>query len=120
MKRVGMALLKLLPALALMVSLCWTNAAARGPSGLNQDSASQQQPSQPQDVPGARAEAKAFTGKVVKQGDKLVLTDSTGAATYQLDDQQKAKEFVGKNVKVTGVLDPATGTIHITTIEPAS
>lgn len=121
MTKVGTALLKLLPALVLVIGLCWVNdAAAQGSAGLNQSSTSQQQPSQQQDVPGAKAEPKAFSGKIVKAGDKLVLTDSTGAVTYQLDDQQKAKEFLGKNVKVTGVLDPATGTIRITTIEPAS
>lgn len=75
----------------------------------------QQQPAQPDTQPAA-AEAKTFAGKIVLSGDKLVLTDSDGKA-YQLDDQQKAKEFVNKSVKVTGVLDAATGTIRVTMIE---
>jgi hypothetical protein len=36
-----------------------------------------------------------------------------------LDDQEKAKNFEGKNVKVTGILDVATNIVHVTGIEPA-
>lgn len=77
----------------------------------------QQQPVPPQ-VNTADAESKSFTGKIVKQGDKLVLTDATGKTSYQLDDQVKAKEFMNKNVKVTGILDAATTTIHVSSIDP--
>jgi hypothetical protein len=55
----------------------------------------------------------------VKAGDKLVLTDAEGKTTYLLDDQQKAKEFVNKNVKVTGVLDASSGMIRVSAIDPA-
>ena len=61
---------------------------------------------------------KTFTGTIVKSGNKLVLTDGVSKTSYQLDDQQKAQDFVNKNVKVTGVLDPATGTIRVTAIDP--
>lgn len=83
----------------------------------NSPMVAQQQPAQPDTQPAA-AEAKTFTGKIELSGDKLVLTDSDGKA-YQLDDQQKAKEFVNKSVKVTGVLDAATGMIRVTMIEAA-
>jgi hypothetical protein len=36
-----------------------------------------------------------------------------------LDDQEKAKQFDGQNVKVTGTLDVATFTIHVSDIQPA-
>ena len=66
----------------------------------------------------AVAGTKSFTGKVVKVGDKLVLTDATGKMIYKLDDQVKAKEFLNKNVKVTGVLDDSTGMIRVSAIDP--
>jgi len=49
----------------------------------------------------------------------LVLSDMENKATYKLDDQQKAKDFVNKAVKVTGVLDDSTGVIRVSAIEPA-
>lgn len=64
------------------------------------------------------ADQKTFTGVIVKSGDKLVLTDPLTKTSYQLDDQRKAQELVNKNVKVTGVLDPTTGTIRVSAIEP--
>lgn len=69
------------------------------------------------DSPKSQTEAKAFTGKIVEQDEKLVLSDADGKTIYQLDDQQKAKEFVDKEVKVTGVLDPETNTIRVSSIE---
>jgi len=38
---------------------------------------------------------------------------------YYLDDQERAKQYDGQNVKVTGTLDVATSTIHVTDIQPA-
>jgi hypothetical protein len=64
------------------------------------------------------ADQNTFTGVIVKSGDKLVLTDPFTKTSYQLDDQRKAQELVNKNVKVTGVLDPSTGTIRVSAIEP--
>jgi len=61
---------------------------------------------------------KTFSGKIVKSGDNLVLTDADNKTTYQLDDQQKAHDFLNQSVKVTGVLDASTGTIRVTAIEP--
>ena len=78
-----------------------------------------QQPAQQPDTMSP-SDAKSFTGKIVKAGGKLVLKDNASKSTYQLDDQDKAKSFEGKQVKVNGTLDPATGTIHVTSIEPAA
>jgi hypothetical protein len=58
-----------------------------------------------------------FTGVIAKSGDKLVLTDPLTKTSYQLDDQRRAHELVNKSVKVTGTLNPATGTIHVTAID---
>ena len=60
--------------------------------------------------------AQTFTGTIVKDGGKYVLkvSDST---SYQIDDQDKAKEYEGKQVKVSGSLDGKTNLLHITNIE---
>ncbi len=65
-------------------------------------------------------EAKPFTGTIVKEKGKLVLKDSSTNMSYQLDDQDKAKQFEGKEVKVTGKLDANTKMIHVENIEAGS
>jgi len=47
----------------------------------------------------------------------MLKTDTT---TYQLDDQAKAKQFVGKHVNVSGSLDRSTSIIRVTDIQPTS
>ncbi len=49
-----------------------------------------------------------------------MLYDATKKATYQLDDQEKPKDFAGQKVKVTGTYDRATKTIRVEKIEAAS
>jgi hypothetical protein len=67
------------------------------------------------------AMAKAMCAKnCVKMGGKYVLYDATTKTVYQLDDQSKPEQFAGQNVKITGTLDKATKTIHVTNIEPGS
>ncbi len=63
------------------------------------------------------ASVKTFGGKIVKAGTRLVLSDAGNKTTYQLDDQQKAHDFLNKSVKITGTLDASTGTIRVTAIE---
>lgn len=60
------------------------------------------------------------TKNCVKMGGKYVLYDATKKTVYELDDQQKPEQFAGQKVKVTGTLDSATKTIHVTSIEAAS
>jgi hypothetical protein len=57
-----------------------------------------------------------FQGRIVRSGNRLVLT-SIDNTTYQLDNQQKAHNFLNQNVKVTGDLDATTGTIRIHAID---
>jgi hypothetical protein len=78
------------------------------PSAPDQDSSSSMQATQ----------GSSFTGTVVKAGGKYVL--KTNDMNYQLDDQQKAKRFVGQQVKVSGSLDTNTSTIHVSDISPMS
>jgi len=122
MRNLRAALLHVLPSAVMMValSLLWQPAIAQNTTPYNDMASAQQQPMQQPDAPGSASEAKTFTGKIVKDGDKLVLTDADGKMTYQLDDQQKAKAFLNKSVKVTGILDASTGTIRVSAIEPAA
>ena len=80
--------------------------------------APQMQSSPTQASPEAPSQESSFSGTVVKVGRKYV--PKTDTATYQLDDQEKAKQFEGKQVKVSGSLDKATGTLHITDIQFAT
>jgi hypothetical protein len=65
--------------------------------------------------------AKAMcTKNCVKMGGKYVLYNAATKKVYQLDDQTKPEQFAGQKVKVTGTLDKATETIHVTNVEPAS
>jgi Protein of unknown function (DUF5818) len=62
---------------------------------------------------------QTLTGTITKEDGKYVLKASD-SKTYQIDDQDKARQFEGKQVKIVGSLDPSTGTIHLQSIEPAS
>lgn len=70
--------------------------------------------------PNDPATRKMCTETCIKMGGKYVLYDAASKKTYQLDDQNKVKQFAGQNVKVTGTLDNAGEKIHITNIEPGS
>jgi hypothetical protein len=76
-----------------------------------------QAPSAQQD----QQKSQTFVGKIIKakNGQYALLTDEQAGKGAFLDDQDKAKQFEGKNVKVTGVLEAARGLIHVTNIEPA-
>lgn len=87
------------------------------PMAVPQQDSTQAQP--PQQAQGDAAKASTFTGKVVEAKGQLVLMDSATKTTYVLDDQEKAKPFKGQTVKVTGTLETASNTIHISNIEPA-
>lgn len=62
---------------------------------------------------------KSCTLKCVEMGGKYVLADRAHKTVYQLDDQEKPKEFAGQKVKLTGTLDAKTKTIHVTKIVAA-
>jgi hypothetical protein len=80
-----------------------------------------QQPNASQQQNGMQTQdAKPFNGTIMKEKGKLVLKDTAANVSYQLDDQKKAKEFEGKQVKVTGKLDLDTNLIHIDSIEGGS
>jgi len=90
------------------MALCLTGPAVSQPSATAHAQATAQAPA-----------AKEFTGMVVKSGDTFSLTDDATKASYTLDDTQRAAQFEGKKVKVMGVLDAQTKTIHVQSIAAA-
>ena len=64
-------------------------------------------------------DAKKCTVDCVKMGATYVLYNAADKTVYQLDDQKKPVAFAGKKVSVSGTLDKATKTIHVTEIKAA-
>jgi len=118
--KISSAVREWLPMIVVIVGLCVVVGETASAQNVqaNATSAQNQQMQQP-DSTKAAPEIKTFAGKIVKNGNMLVLSDAQGKMTYKLDDQQKAKDFLNKDVKVTGVLDDSTGVIRVTAIEPA-
>lgn len=65
-------------------------------------------------------QVQTFTGKIAKSKGNFVLKDAASNTAYQLDSADQAKQYIGKNVKVTGTLDSANNLIHVSNIEAAS
>lgn len=63
-------------------------------------------------------QSQTFMGRISQKDGKFVLTDDSNTA-YNLDDQDKAKQYEGQKVKVTGSLDKDTNTIHVSEIKSA-
>jgi len=118
--RIGTVLRLVTPAAIAIVGFCYIGPAA---TAQNQEHynvvSSQDKPTQQADEQKTAPDTKTFTGKIVKSGDIVVLVDAEGKITYKLDDQQMAKEFVGRDVRVIGVLDNSTGMIRVNSIVPA-
>ena len=101
-----------------------------GLSGLGMNLAAQQTPSTPgqagstpqqqqTDATNPQQSARSFEGKIAKSGDQLVLQENSTQTAYKLDDQDKAKQFEGKDVKVMATVDASTNTLHVVDITPA-
>ena len=113
----------LFPLLALVAALLLLQpsmSALQEPTSRDAAAQQQQDPAGPPTAMPQASESQTFTGKIAKSGSKMVLKDSATKATYALDDQDKAKQFEGQTVKVTGRLDAQSKTIRVATIEPAS
>ncbi len=114
---------RLLGFLALLIGLASLPLFAQEQQQQSQDPAAQPSQSQPSQSQSSMSPQSAssqpsqlFVGKVVKSKNDAMLKADAGVS-YKLDDTDKAMQFVGKTVKVTGTLDTATNTIHVTNIE---
>src|SRR6266436_8296 len=115
----SLTFLRLLGLLGLLIGLAGTPLYGQGAQGQqpgSQDQAAQSQPSTSQQ---SAQPSQVFVGKIAKSKGDVVFKDDAGTA-YKLDKTDQAKSFVGKSVKVTGTLDTATNTIHVTNIEGPS
>ena len=63
---------------------------------------------------------KDCTLACVKSGSKFVLYNAATKTAYQLDNQEKPREFAGQKVKVIGTFNEGTKTIHVEKIEGGS
>jgi len=120
MKRVmaGMAVFAVLMGVAFTVRRA--EARDRMFSGDIMDSECAEMGSHDMRLDGSYTTAKECTLACVKLGSKFVLYTSGTKIVFQLDDQQRPRQFAGDKVNVMGSLDRATNTIHVTDIEPAS
>jgi hypothetical protein len=62
---------------------------------------------------------QTLTGTIVKDGDRYILKVWNTSA-YELDDQDRAKKYEGKQVKVAGTLNGKSNSFHIINIEMIS
>lgn len=83
-------------------------------------SSSQNEPQMPAAGEVQTQDAKAFTGRIVKENGKVVLKDPVTKTSYQIDDVSKVKAYMGKEVKVIGKLDMNSNMIHVESVAPIS
>jgi hypothetical protein len=101
-----------------LIGLGLNLAAQQTPSTPSQAGSAPQQ--QQTDATAPQQSTRSFEGKISKSGDKMVLQEASTQTSYQLDDQDKAKQFQGKNVTVTATLDSSTNTLHVVDIAPSA
>jgi len=92
--------------------------AAQGTQGSNNEQGGRGQQKQTDN------KSKPFAGTIVKlqDGNYALATGQTTdgrLSGHFLDNQDEAKKYEGKQVKVTGTLEAANNTIHVTKIEAA-
>jgi Protein of unknown function (DUF5818) len=64
-----------------------------------------------------RRDVRVYMGTIVKDGDAYVLKAAN--EKYLLDSQEKAKNYNGKNVQITGTLEKENNLIHVQKIKVA-
>jgi hypothetical protein len=82
----------------------------------SQNSKSQPDQAQQLEPETQQTSAQSVNGVIGKVGGKYVL-ETDASLSYQLDSPADAGQYVGKHVKVTGVLDRKTGIMRVRGIE---
>ena len=62
---------------------------------------------------------QTFIGQIARSDGKYVLRETSTNTTFMLDDQEKARLYSGKNVKVIGTENPGNKVIHVYNIQEA-
>jgi hypothetical protein len=76
-------------------------------------------PQQETDAATPQQSARSFEGKISISGEQYVLLDRAAQTSYRLDDQQKARKYAGKEVKVMATMDRVSNILHVIDITPA-
>jgi len=92
--------------------------AQQTPSTLPGQSGSAPQPET--DTANPHQSARSFEGRIAKSGGQFVLEDRAAPTSYNLDDQDKARKYLGKKVKVMATMDARSNLLHVIDIVPAS
>jgi lipopolysaccharide export system protein LptA len=108
--------LRLLGMLTLLLSLVTIPA---GAWAQQEPQPQAQTPAAPTAAPEAQ-QTQTFTGKLVRSKGSVVLKSDSGNTAYSVENAGQVKTYLGKNVKITGTLDPATNMIHVSDIEIVS
>jgi hypothetical protein len=74
--------------------------------------------SSPNSQPETPTSTRNITGIIVKQGEKYMLKADDNT-TYQLDNQNRARQYQDKQVRVVGRVDAKSNSLHIESIELA-
>jgi hypothetical protein len=69
--------------------------------------------------PPQQTPAQIVTGTIVRDAGRYVVKVSSSTG-YELDDQDRAKQYEGKQVKIAGTLDANGGSLHIISLELVS
>jgi hypothetical protein len=93
-------------------------------SGLTAQQIPSTAPSQPgtqqeTDATSPHQSARSFEGRIAKSGHQFVLLDRAAQTMYKLDDQEKARKYEGKNVKVMAIMDNNTNVLRVIDITPS-
>jgi uncharacterized protein YdeI (BOF family) len=83
------------------------------PPPSSQPPAAQGQGTAPDGQTAQASGTQAFSGTIVKSGDRYMLQDESSGQTYDLDHQDEVQKFAGKRVRVHGTLDPSGKMIHL-------
>jgi uncharacterized protein DUF5818 len=79
------------------------------------DQPADQQANPPGDSHHEQTPTQAFTGKIVKDGNKYSLR--VGSKTYQLQEQGGLQKYEDQTVRVIGILDLSSNTIQVESID---
>src|ERR1700722_9571088 len=60
--------------------------------------------------------AQTITGTIVEDAGRYVLKVSSNTS-YELDDQERARQYEGKQVKIAGTLDANGSSVHVISIQ---
>jgi flagellar basal body-associated protein FliL len=108
-------LLRLCLAVAIMVV-----ASVAAPSAYAQSPQHANEAQMPASGEATTQDARTFSGNIVKENGNVVLQDPATKVSHKLNDSAKAKQYLGKHVKITGKLDANSNTILMESIEPNS